>query len=170
MDEWIVSVTLFSYLSPPDGRESRAVGETTFSPLNLKAAASQSGTSMFSADFPSPQVSLLYPSVNPAVEEPLQISSPQHISPPPEERMFCEVKGINIVLSRRGEKGRTFTFIQLSLQQLSTWLGKFPSHPSMDSPLSKSSFSLADRDWSLEPTIFDVEKQKEVTPRSLTPH
>lgn len=67
---------------------------------------------MFSADFLSPQVSLLYPSVNPAVEEPLQISSPQHISPPPEECMFYEVKGINIDFSRRGEKERTFTFIQ----------------------------------------------------------
>lgn len=76
---------------------------------------------MFSADFPSPQVSLLYPSVNPAVGEPLQISFPQRISPPPAEGMFCEVKEINIDFSRGGERGRTFTFIQLSLQQLSTW-------------------------------------------------
>lgn len=75
---------------------------------------------MFSADFLSPQLSLLYPFINPAVEEPLQISSPQHISPPPEEGMFCEVREINVDFSRRREKGRTFTFIQLSLQQLST--------------------------------------------------
>lgn len=116
-------------------------------------------------------MSLLYPFINSALEEePLQISSPQHISPPPEELMFCEVRGINIDLSRRGEKGKTFTFIQLSLQQLSTSLGKFSSHLLMDSPLSKSQFSLADRDWSLVPTVFDVEKQKEVTPGSLTPH
>jgi hypothetical protein len=59
-------------------------------------------------------VSLLYPSINPAVEEPLQISSSQYISPPPEEGMFCEVKEINIDFSRRGEKGKAFTFIQLS--------------------------------------------------------
>lgn len=75
---------------------------------------------MLNADFPSPQLSLWYPFINPAVEEPLQISSPQRISPPPEEGMFCEVRGIHVDFSRRGEKRRTFTFIQLSLQQLST--------------------------------------------------
>lgn len=81
--------------------------------------------------------------------------------------MFCELRGINIDLSRRAEKGRTFTFIQLPLQQLSTSLGKFSSHLSMDSPLSKSQFSLADRDWFLVPTVFDIKKQKEVTPGLL---
>lgn len=40
----------------------------------------------------------------------------------------------------------------------------------MDSPLSKSPFSLADRDWFLAPTIFDVKMQREVTPGSLTTH
>lgn len=75
---------------------------------------------MFHADFPSLQLSLLHPFRNPAVEEPLQISSPRRISPPPEEGMFCEVKGMNVDFSRREEKGRTFTFIQLSLQRLST--------------------------------------------------
>jgi len=61
---------------------------------------------MFSVDFPSPQVSLLYPLVNPAVEEPLQINLSQHISPPPKEGMFCEVKCRNTDFSRRGEKGK----------------------------------------------------------------
>lgn len=74
---------------------------------------------MISADFYSTQLSLLYPFINPAVKESLQISSPQHISPLPEEGIFCEVRGINVDFSRRREKGRTFTFIQLSLQQLS---------------------------------------------------
>lgn len=98
----------------PTGWEGRQSSRGDhFQPLKFEgAAASQSGTSMFIVDFPSPQVSLLYPFVNPAVEEPLQINLSQHISSPPEEGMFCEVKCRNTDFSRRGEKGRTFTFIQ----------------------------------------------------------
>lgn len=128
-------------LKPSRWEGRRAVGETISSPLNLRGCFTIWGQHV-QCCLPFSSVSLLYPFVNPAVEEePLQINSPQHISPPPEEHMFCEVKGINIDLSRRGEKGRTFAFIQLSLQQLSTWLGKFPSHLSMDSPLSKPPFT-----------------------------
>lgn len=134
--EWIAPVTLL-LLKPTRWEGAQLSGRQFLGPWIRGAGASQSGASMFCAASPSPRVSLLYPFPNPAVEEePLQISSPQHISPPPEEHMLCEVKGINIDLSRRGEKGRTFAFIQLSLQQLSTRLGKFPSHLSMDSPLS----------------------------------
>lgn len=84
-------LSLSSPFNPLDGG-GRAVGETIFLAPKQGAAASQSGTSMFSVDFPSPQVSLLYPFVNPAVEEPLQINLSQHISSPSEEGMFCEVK------------------------------------------------------------------------------
>lgn len=146
VDEWVASVILFPFEAHQMGKEAELEGRECRAPWIWGDTDPQSGASMFLIDFLSPQVSLLYPSINPAVEEPLQISCPQHISPPPEESMFCEIKEVSIDFSRRGEKGRTFTFIQLSLQQLSTRLGKFPHISQWIRHCQNPPFSLADRD------------------------
>lgn len=59
---------------------------------------------------PPPQVPLLYPSITPAVEQPLQMS-PHSVYENPEDGTVCEVKEINI----EEDEGKTLIFIQLSL-------------------------------------------------------
>lgn len=97
----------------PTGWEWRQSGRGDhFQRLEFEgAAASQSGTSVFSFAFPSPQVALLYPFVNPAVEEPLQINLSQHYHHP--LRRVCSVKlseEIQIFLEQEKKEGLSLLF------------------------------------------------------------